>query len=54
MVARLCFIFMLLVTASPALAEETTAVPEGSNFALFAIGVAGVLIGRKASTRKQD
>lgn len=35
-----------LLLASPAWAEGGTAIPEPSNWALFALGVAGVLIGR--------
>jgi hypothetical protein len=35
-----------LLLASPAWAEGGTAIPEPSNWALFALGFAGVLIGR--------
>jgi hypothetical protein len=47
----------LILLASPALAEGGTAIPEPSNAALFALGVAGVLIGRFGSRwrgRKDD
>jgi hypothetical protein len=54
MVARLSLVLFGLL-ATPAWAGGGTAVPEGSNFTLFALGLAGVLIGRRASrTRKQD
>ena len=54
MVARLLFAAVALLAASPAWAGETAAVPEGSNLTLFALGLAGVLIGRRASRRKRD
>lgn len=50
----------LLLLVSPAQAGGGTAIPEPSNLALFAMGVAGVLIGRfgsrkrKRSPRKDD
>ncbi|MEO6152520.1 MAG: PEP-CTERM sorting domain-containing protein [Croceibacterium sp.] len=54
MVARLLLAVSLFLAATPAWADASTAVPEGSNFALFGIGLAGVLIGRRASMRKRD
>jgi hypothetical protein len=54
MVARLSLVSLALL-ASPAWAGGGTAVPEGSNLTLFALGLAGMLIGRRASrSRKQD
>jgi len=54
MVARLPLALVALL-ATPAWAGGGTAVPEGSNLTLFALGLAGVLIGRRASrSRKQD
>ena len=54
MVARLPLALLTLI-AAPAWAGGGTAVPEGSNLTLFALGLAGVLIGRRASrSRKQD
>ena len=38
--------FALLLIAAPAAANGGTVIPEPSNWALFALGVAGVLIGR--------
>ena len=43
----------LLLMASPALAEGGTAIPEPSNWALFAMGVAGVLIGRFVARKRK-
>lgn len=43
----------LLLLASPAWAEGGTAIPEPSNWALFALGVAGVLIGRIGSRKRK-
>lgn len=43
----------LLFAASPALAEGGTAIPEPSNWALFALGVTGVLIGRFGSRKRK-
>lgn len=52
MVARLLIALCLLVTPAAALAEAGAQVPEGSQFTLFALGVLGVLVGRRLSTRK--
>jgi hypothetical protein len=52
--ARFSFVLTTLLASSPAFAEGSTPLPEGSNLALFAIGIAGVLIGRKASSRNRD
>jgi hypothetical protein len=51
MATRLLFFAFALLAASPALANSAAQVPEGSNLTLFALGIAGVLIGRRASTR---
>ena len=45
----------LLLIAAPASAASGTAIPEPSNWALFALGVVGVLIGRfGVRTRRRD
>ncbi len=55
MVACTAFALWALLAASPACASGGTALPEGSNLTLFALGIAGVLIGRRASMgRKRD
>ena len=42
-----------LVSAAPAWAQDSTAVPEGSHVTLFALGLLGVIIGRRASISAQ-
>ena len=58
MVARLLFALVALLSAAPAWAEDGTAVPEGSHLTLFALGLIGVIVGRRASSvakrRKRD
>lgn len=54
MVKRLPLSLLALLAPTPVWAGEAAAVPEGSNLTLFALGVAGVLIGRSASRRKRD
>ena len=44
---------MALMSAAPAWAEDSTAVPEGSHVTLFALGLLGVIIGRRASINAQ-
>jgi hypothetical protein len=38
-----------LASAAPAWANDGTAVPEGSHVTLFALGLLGVIVGRRAS-----
>ena len=42
-----------LITAAPAWAHDSTAVPEGSHVTLFALGLLGVIVGRRASITAQ-
>jgi hypothetical protein len=49
MLARLLLVLVALASAAPAWAEDSTAVPEGSHATLFALGLLGVIIGRRAS-----
>ena len=42
-----------LVSAAPAWAQDSTAVPEGSHVTLFALGLLGVIVGRRASISAQ-
>lgn len=52
MVARLLFGLSFLVSPAAAFAAGGIPVPEGSQFTLFALGLLGVLVGRRASVRK--
>jgi hypothetical protein len=58
MITRLTVALAALVSSAPAWAQDSTAVPEGSHLTLFALGILGVLVGRRASMsakrRKQD
>jgi hypothetical protein len=57
MATRIILAFAALVSSAPAWGQDGTAVPEGSHLTLFALGLLGVIIGRRASSakrRKQD
>ena len=54
MVARLFMGLSLLATPAAAMASAGIPVPEGSQFTLFALGLLGVIVGRRASMRKPD
>lgn len=51
MPTRLALAAAMLFTATPAFAQEAAQVSEASTLTLFALGVAGVLIGRRLSMR---
>lgn len=51
---RVAFFILLAVLASPALAGDGVQVPEGSALTLFALGVLGVIVGRRGSMRPKD
>jgi hypothetical protein len=45
---------VLLLTSAPAwAAKQSATVPEGSQLTLFALGVLGVIIGRRASMKRR-
>jgi hypothetical protein len=46
-------LFFSLALASPALAQGGAIVPEPSDLTLFALGIAGVIIGRRASIKRR-
>jgi hypothetical protein len=58
MATRIALALAALLSAMPAWAQDGTAVPEGSHLTLFALGLLGVIVGRRASIsaqrRKQD
>ena len=54
MVTRLLIAATLLVAAPAQAAEAAVQLPEGSSLTLFALGVLGVLIGRRVSAKKGD
>jgi len=53
MVIRILIAISALVTAAPAWAQDVTAVPEGSQVTLFALGLLGVIVGRRAAISAQ-
>ena len=53
MVVRIPLVVVLLVSSAPAWAQDGTAVPEGSHVTLFALGLLGVIVGRRASISAQ-
>ncbi|KPL68531.1 hypothetical protein SZ64_10695 [Erythrobacter sp. SG61-1L] len=52
--ARLFSMLPALCVAAPVLASDGAAVPEGSALTLFALGILGVIIGRKGAMRPKD
>lgn len=56
MVTRLPFVFALafVMFAAPAQAADSAQVPEASSVTLFALGLAGVMLGRRLSRHKVD
>ena len=53
MAPRILVALVALVSAAPAWAQDSTAVPEGSHVTLFALGLIGVIVGRRASINAQ-
>lgn len=53
MVIRYPIALASLAAATPAWAQSGTAVPEGSQLTLFALGVLGVIVGRRAAISAQ-
>lgn len=53
MIIRTLVALAALLSAAPACAQEGTAVPEGSHLTLFALGVLGVVVGRRAAISAQ-
>ena len=44
---------VILFSATPALASDSTQVPEGSSMTLFAIGLAGLVLGRTVAAKRR-
>ena len=53
MVVRISLALVALASPAPAWALESTAVPEGSHLTLFALGLLGVIVGRRAAINAQ-
>lgn len=50
---NLCgFVIVLLFAATPAMASASSAVPEPNNLVLLGMGVAGLIMGRRAARRR--
>ena len=47
-------IAMTLLGAAPALASRGTPIPEASSMTLFALGVLGLVVGRRLATNRSD
>ncbi|WP_156457806.1 hypothetical protein [Altererythrobacter sp. Root672] len=54
MVSRSLLALAFLTSATPALAQDVSVVSGGSHFTLFALGVIGLIIGRRAAMRDTD
>ena len=50
--ARFILALAAVASATPAWAQDSAAVPEGSHVLLFALGLLGVIVGRRASMRR--
>ena len=53
MATRIILALTALVSSAPAWGQDGTAVPEGSHLTLVALGLLGVIIGRRASSAKR-
>ena len=45
---------LLLAIPAPVMAADASQVPEGSSLTLFALGILGVIVGRKLSMGPKD
>lgn len=54
-ISRIVSFLLALATASPVLAAGgSTTIPEGSALTLFALGILGVIIGRRGAMRPKE
>ena len=51
--SRIALFLVFALTASPALANNGAQVPEASAMTLFALGVLGVIVGRRGAMRSK-
>ena len=51
---RIVTVLAMLFAAAPAAAQDVAQVSEASSLTLLALGVAGVVIGRRLSMRRKD
>ena len=55
MVTRIIVVMLIVVIAAqPALANAGVQIPEASSMTLFALGVLGVIVGRRLAERDKD
>ena len=54
MTYRIPLVILLLLSSTPAAANSGAQIPEASSMTLFALGVLGVIVGRRLSMRKSD
>lgn len=54
MALRIILALFVLTASSPAMAQQSAQVPEGSQLTLFALGLLGVIVGRRAAMRRQQ
>ena len=54
MATRLIPALILLLSAAPAFAAASAPVPEAPAASLFALGLLGVIVGRRASMKRKD
>jgi hypothetical protein len=52
--SKVGFFLAFALTATPALASTGAPVPEGSAVTLLALGLVGVIVGRRGSMRRKD
>jgi hypothetical protein len=51
MLSRVAFALTMFLASTAAMAGDSTQVPEGSQATLFALGILGVIVGRRLAMR---
>jgi len=54
MALRIILALFVLAASARAMAQQSAQVPEGSQLTLFALGLLGVIVGRRAAMRRQQ